>query len=427
MGGCIQMRRSTVRSTGIDGRKSTGGGHPGPRLAGAACLLAALVVASCSLLFPPRLERTLLLLPMAVGDRGDYSLSDAVVSYETQGLRIEVEQMTDRALNEQFPEESAHGRYSTNPYTYGDLVDPAVGYVRSRFTVFRVTVHNLGLARVELRPQRCLVTTNRSGERLEPYGIEAGAGTRSLESYYRSRQGTSGNEHYRFGQRLAIVRTTAFLSDEPIQRGESYGGYIVFDPLEDGVEEVTLHIRDLAVRYNAFGKPLQTMDAAFRFRTEISVQAYREQDARVRGPAATRAALRGPCQVTGHLAGDMARDPATIDAYVRTRHDELNACFEPEFVAGTAVPGDLTVAFTILTHGGIEEARVVSSSLGSESVKTCVVARARQWRLRPDVGVETQVSAQDSVATPSPARVLSAPPTRVFVTSTIEFSEAGVE
>ena len=206
-------------------------GTPRRRLAAAAVAVSLLV--GCALLFPPRYEYISQLVPSSSPGRGYAAGDDGVLSWEDEGLRIDVEYMTDQELNRLFPLESAQGRHSSNPYTYGNFVDPAVGYVPNRFTVFRVTVRNQGHAKVELPPLGTLLTTDRTGEVLEPYGIRAGSARLNFESYYRTRRGPSGNEYYRFNMRMGLVRTNNYLRDEKIFKGEEYGGFIVFEPLDD--------------------------------------------------------------------------------------------------------------------------------------------------------------------------------------------------
>lgn len=397
--------------------------HPFGKLSQALLLSIFSILFGCSLLFPPKFERLSLLIPEEGQGAGQYSVEDGVLSYESEGVRIDVEYMSDRELNELFPKESTQGRFSTNPYTYGDYVDPTVGHVRNRFTVFRATVHNLSLAKVELQPLRCLLTTDRKGEQLAAYGVQAGTADRSLESYYKALQGESGNEYYRFNMRMGIVRANSYFSDEMIFRGESYGGFILFDPLDDEVEEVTLHIRDFALKFNAFDKPLQNLDASFSFRRELALQAYEDREVRASEQATTRAVLIGPSQVIGAVTGDVSRDENGIDAFIRTRLDEINACFEREFIAGNASTGEVTVRFVLLSHGGIERAEVVSSSVGGEKVEECVLSRIERWRFRPSGGGmrEGVGAAEDSLAAGEQRPPISS--TRVIVTSSIAFEE----
>ena len=67
-----------------------------------------------------------------------------------------------------FPTESSQGEYSINPYTFGDYVDPTVGYVRNRFTVFEIEVHNRAFAKVELNPLKAVLLTDRAANSSSP-------------------------------------------------------------------------------------------------------------------------------------------------------------------------------------------------------------------------------------------------------------------
>ena len=58
-----------------------------------------------------------------------------MVGYDAKDWKIELRYMTDYQLNTfEFPEESKSGVYSGNPFTYGNWVDPSLGY--SPKTVF---------------------------------------------------------------------------------------------------------------------------------------------------------------------------------------------------------------------------------------------------------------------------------------------------
>jgi len=371
----------------------------------AALAAASFLLAGCALLFPAKYEYSTRLVPRTSAG-GEYALEgDGVLSWKGEGLRVDVQHMTDQELNRLFPLESTQGRYSSNPYTYGNYVDPAVGYVPNRFTVFRVTVRNQNHAKVELPPLRTLLTTDRKGEALEPYGIRAGSARLNFESYYRTRRGPSGNEYYRFNVRMGIVRTNSYLSDEKVFKGEEYGGYIVFEPLDEEVERATLHVRDLVLRFNAFDKPLQTLDLAFEFDRRTTVEVYQHREWLEVAEEMTRTRLRAPSEVTGNVTGDITRDVTAVDAFAKSRLAEVNRCFESEFLAGRASEGEAAVRLTILPSGLVEDVRVLSSSLVSTDVEECLEGVLRQWRFRVSTGASAP--GVDSLAAPaaSAARV----------------------
>ena len=256
---------------------------------------------------------------------------DGTIAYAVEGLRVEVRYMTDRALNARWPQESSEGPHSYNAYTYGDYVDPQTGYVRNRFTVFAVSVYNLGFPKVELQPLQSRLTTNRRGEELAPYGTTTGSAAHSFESYYRALKGVTGNEDYRFDMRMGQVRTSNYGVGEKIYKGENYSGFIVFEPLADEVEEVRLHLRDFILKFNAFDQPLQTFDMDFRFVRQIEQLALTNQTRAAALRAITQARLQAPSEVSGYAPDDLARTPATIDAFVRSQLDAFNRCFAGEF------------------------------------------------------------------------------------------------
>lgn len=387
-------------------------------LAGPA-LWSALLLAGCTLLYPPRYERVSLLMPHS--DLGsDYTLGeDGTIAYAVEGLRVEVRYMTDLALNALWPQESSQGPHSYNAYTYGDYVDPQTGYVRNRFTVFAVSVYNLDLPKVELQPLQSRLTTNRRREELTPYGIATGSAVHSFESYYRARKGVTGNEDYRFDMRMGQVRTSNYGVGEKIYKGENYSGFIVFEPLADEVEEVRLHIRDFILKFNAFDQPLQTFDMDFRFVRQIEQSALVNQTRAEAALATTQARLYAPSEVSGYAPDDLARAPETIDAFVRSQLDAFNRCFAGEFQAGQALPGSATIRFVILASGLVESVQLLASTVDSGSVGDCLVEQVKRWRLRPSASLDLRAVA-DSVAGPqTPIPGLD----KVVATCFIEFAE----
>lgn len=356
--------------------------------------LAAMMAVACSiirpLVFPATYERVVVLMPVEEGEERFHLSEDGTMSYVLEGLRIDVKHMSDPELNALFPEESTQGLHSINPYTFGDYVDPAVGYARNRFTVFEVTVTNLDFASVELQPLACRVTTNRPGELLKAYGVESGSAPSSFESYYRARTGQSGNEDYRFNMRMGLVRTTCFAVGERILKGEQHSGFVVFDPLAAEVQEAKLHIRDFILKFNAFGKPLETVDVTFRFERIVQQMVIQNQGAPNRVLADTDAQLGSTSHVRGNVPGDVTRDASAIDGYVRSQLKALNRCFEGSYVAGTASEGEVTVRLIILPSGLVEELEIVKSTVGSDEVEGCIAGAMGGWRLAASTGISAQ-------------------------------------
>jgi len=393
--------------------------------------------AACSvirpLIFPVKYDRVSMLDPVQERNEG-YSLGeDGALSYEIEGLRIDVKYMPDPELNALFPEESSQGRYSINPYTYGDYVDPKVGHVRNRFTVFEVTVTNINFAKVELQPLECLLTTDRPGEALTAYGVLSGSAPDNFESYYRALKGPSGNEDYRFNMRMGLVRTNNYTVGEKIFKGEQYSGFIIYDPLADQVNEATLHIRDFILKFSAFGKALETMDVSFRFERSVRQQVMQYEEALDLAQAFTEARLSAASQVLGNVTGDVTRDVTAIDGLARFHLKELNDCFEGPFMEGKASEGEVTVRFVILPSGQVEEAQILKSTVVSDEVGRCVADEVAGWRLQPSRGVAASPSQtlQEGDGEPgerpptpaAPAPDIATSAARVTATVFLEFSD----
>jgi hypothetical protein len=189
---------------------------------------------------------------------------DGFVAYDLGGLKISVKAMDDEGLNKLFPEISYKKEASTNPYTYGDLRDPELGYTPNRFTVFIVKVNNRTFPKVNLDPRKALLTSNR-GDQLESYGRDAkDEAAHNFEDYYLRIRGASGVDKARFEERMGIVRQTLF-TDGQIFKGDSKEGMLVFDPLHPAVKTLELTLVDFVLEYDANNWPSKTQDFVFKF------------------------------------------------------------------------------------------------------------------------------------------------------------------
>ena len=232
------------------------------------CVLCLALLGGCQSVFNPSLSvyhsdlhvaeeklETSSELVLNARQNGKYASDDsASVTFSIEGLRIKVEPLSDSQLNALFPQDSAKGQFSTNPYTYGDWIDPLKGYSPKRFTVFRVTVINDIYAKVLLDPIKAYLLTDQ-GEKLYAFGIPASAPYESFEQYYRGLRGQSGNEFYRFDLRMGNVRSSAYLEDQLVFKGESYSGLIAFKALQEQVEVIEMILQDFVFKFDASGQP----------------------------------------------------------------------------------------------------------------------------------------------------------------------------
>jgi hypothetical protein len=344
-------------------------------------LMAPIFLAAC--LSVPKVDYRSVLEPKE-SEREEHSIGDdGIVSYHLEGSRIDVQYMTEPALNEMFPDDSKGEELSTNPYTYGDWIDPNVGYVRNRFTVFNIAVYNYTYAKMQLDPLKVILLTDRGGY-LESYTIAPVAERKSLEGYFRGLRGISGNEHYRFSKRIGIVRGSAYGEDEVIFKGENYSGLVVFDPLHPKVRNVRVILKEFALKFDASGHPIETIDIPFDFNRTVSKEVIADGGEVERGPTeTTRVIIRGPRQIRGNQQGDLARNTGAINSIVDHNLTDLRRCFSEAFDQGDAVEGMVEVQFTIRVHGVVEAVSVTESTVMNAPVGDCIVAEIQRWQFQP--------------------------------------------
>ena len=229
-------------------------------------------------LIPPRYDYQSYLVPAPeMENREGYRVGeDGSVTFDRKGLRITVKYLSDKEMNAQFPDVSHLGKFSVNPFTYGNWRDPTLGYTPNRFTVFLVRVHNPVLPRVKLNPRKAILTTDRA-EELTWYTPRREVESKNcFEDYYILRRGSTGNDMYRYDQRMGIVRQTAYHPEHPVFKGGDYEGYLAFDPLDPRVKKVRLTIRDFILRFDEFDHPSEMTDVEFGFARKIEIRRIEE-------------------------------------------------------------------------------------------------------------------------------------------------------
>lgn len=195
---------------------------------------------------------------------------DGTVSYTQARLEISLRPMTDAELNRQFGAYSNEGANSRNPYTFGNSTYFRTGDTPQRFTVFRMYVSNYEYPKVYLDPKKVYITTS-NGRKYYALRRE------QLAIYYRRYvgSGTGGNDPGMPGNALevwnerdSILRRTMF-PDEQVFSAQENEGYIVFKPLAPDVEDLTIHIPNVVVRFDYKGDPVEDIDIEMHFEREI--------------------------------------------------------------------------------------------------------------------------------------------------------------
>ena len=214
------------------------------------------------------------LTPMNEAEQGaDKTVADdGTVSYSQGRLEISLRPMTDVELNRQFSAYSKDGANSRNPYTFGNSTYFRTGETPQRFTVFRAFVSNYEFPKVYLDPKKVYVMTSN--------GRKYYALTREqLEIYYRrytrggsggNQPGVTGNAYSVWKERDSILRRSMFV-DEQVFSAQEREGYLVFEPLAPDVDELTVHIPDVVVRFDYKGDPTERVDVEMRFERNIGL------------------------------------------------------------------------------------------------------------------------------------------------------------
>jgi hypothetical protein len=241
------------------------------------CAGLALTAAACDsvyhyIVYPPvRVEYALVpdeVLTAKTGDaRFKISADKQTVSYDAKDYKIEIKYLTDYHLNtSEFPDQSQSGQYSTNPFTYGNWVDPDLGYVPNRFTVFKVTIYNYAASKINFDPEAAMIRTDK-GENLPAFGREEkNSRNQSLEAYFKRRKGTSGIDDDVFESRMGIIRRTVHYLGKPVFRGDVRDGLVVFEPLSDEVEVLKLTVKDFILGYDENNQPSEFSTLEFFFK-----------------------------------------------------------------------------------------------------------------------------------------------------------------
>jgi hypothetical protein len=212
------------------------------------------------------------LQPMSEAEQGENKTvaDDGTVTYTQGRLEISLRPMTDEELNRQFGSYSNEGADSRNPYTFGNSTYFRTGDTPQRFTVFRAFISNYQYPKVLLDPERIHITTS-NGRKYHAltheqlwiyYHRYVGGGTGG------NAPGVSGNAYSTWNERDSILRST-MLSSRPIFSAQESEGYLVFKPLAPDVEELTVHVPGVVVRFDFKGDPVEAVDVAMRFEREI--------------------------------------------------------------------------------------------------------------------------------------------------------------
>ena len=206
---------------------------------------------------------------------------DRSITFEKGRLEITLLPLTAEMLNRQFATSSqtAEGfprpnpfSGANNPYTYGDWKPPEEEEPPARFTVFLLKVKNYAYPMVRVNPANIAISAP-NGRRYETLSLW------TLSEYYRPYAvAYSGNARSSFQERTDLLRQTLFPEEEKIFSGQENKGYVVFPILDPDVEAFTVWIRDVAVRFDFRGNPVEEIDIPYRFQREVYYASQRRAE-----------------------------------------------------------------------------------------------------------------------------------------------------
>ncbi|MBM3276812.1 MAG: hypothetical protein FJY95_01850 [Candidatus Handelsmanbacteria bacterium] len=199
---------------------------------------------------------------------------DGTVTFTQGRLEVSLRPMTDEELNRQFSAMSHGGARSTNPYTFGDSKVFRTDETPQRFTVFRLQVENYEFPKVLIDPARIYLTTSNGRKyyaltlaQLRVYFRRYALGGAETNTEY----WVPGNENEEQNDRETTLNRTLYPAEQ-IFSAQEKEGYVVFQPLAADVEELTVHIPDMVVRFDYKGDPSEYIDVTARFGREIGRQ-----------------------------------------------------------------------------------------------------------------------------------------------------------
>ena len=195
-------------------------------------------------------------------------LDDGTVTFVQNRLEVSVRPMTDEEINRQFPAESTNAsgpadELPSNPFTYGNWIDPRTGKAPQRLSIFKITVKNYEYPKVKFDP--LMVTVESANGRIYyPWGGY------DVEEYFRRFPlAFNGLGWVRYDARKDLYSNAKYPDDEFCFSGQEVSGYVVFSKIHDDVAEIAVEIPEFGLRYNFRNEPIETIDLSFRFKRDL--------------------------------------------------------------------------------------------------------------------------------------------------------------
>jgi len=89
--------------------------------------------------------------------------------------------------------------------------------------------------------------------------------------------------------------------------------------------------------------------------------------------------IEAPAEVVGRGRKSIYRSPDAIQEVLISHNAAIRYCYERELKRNPTLRGKITVRITIGPEGAVTNAEIISSTLNSERVERCILARIRLW------------------------------------------------
>ena len=200
--------------------------------------------------------------PKVQQEQGMVVKDDGTIVFVKDRLEVSLRVLEDDFLNRQFAGYSDLGAESTNPFTYGNWEPWGQDWTPQRFTVLLLKVKNYAFPKVFIDPEKIWISTqnNRTYQYLD---------TGLLDDYFSPYlQSYAGQNHSQFrtitDHLLRTVYTPVFVFS-----GQEVEGYVVFPVLHNDVENFTVHVDDVGLRFDYKSDPVESVDLSYHFDREV--------------------------------------------------------------------------------------------------------------------------------------------------------------
>lgn len=201
-------------------------------------------------------------VPAAQQSEGMTLQDDGSIVFTKDRLEISIRVLEDEYLNRQFASYSEQGAHSTNPYTFGNWKPWGQDWTPRRFTVLLVKVKNYSYPKVLLDPERIYISTaNKRVYQVLNKGLMEDRFSPYLRSY-------AGQDYRKYRDMLDHMVRTGYRPDY-VFSGQEAAGYVVLPVLHNDVEDFTVHVPEVGVRFDYRSAPLERLDLSYHFKREV--------------------------------------------------------------------------------------------------------------------------------------------------------------